>query len=445
MISIYDNDNDNHTSINTFVKTFSEKFACIINDVAKSDEVKNFMQSFITFLEDIASGKIQPDKDFIQGMIEIYRNNPADVPESIRGYVKELAENDTRPVIKATTRKAKSALVEVSKAGRKLHDKSELPAIYNGGIFFPTGKTRSKNPKPIDTVLSLTFEELDDWKGFLPKNKRITPFTLEVLTHLMTLKAAGNEYTSTKILFRQMNGGADKEPTKAFRDAVYDALCILGCTRIKIDATEEHEAGYNERRFYEGALLANSIKGREIITLNGSFIEDAIHILGQSPLFEYALAKGQIQPIPIEMYNITITDKDKDKKRTLTSTEENIVLIGYMIRTYADMINEHSDRDKHIIAYDTIYDYLGVEGKSQYVINNKKAKIRATVKEILTAWQKMGFVKKFYELTADNNPATQGKKVAKVWVDFTSTKELEETRKKELENALESGNILPPT
>lgn len=138
MISIYDNDNDNHTSINTLVKTLGEKFACIINDVAKSDEVKNFIQSFITFLEDIASGKIQPDKDFIQGMIEIYRNNPADVPESIRGYVKAFAEflEKSKAVALSYNGDAIEALALVRGRG-KINPYTEVLDVKGVNIFAP--------------------------------------------------------------------------------------------------------------------------------------------------------------------------------------------------------------------------------------------------------------------------------------------------------------------
>lgn len=428
MISIYDNDNDNHTSINTLVKTLGEKFACIINDVAKSDEVKNFMQSFITFLEDIASGKIQPDKDFIQGMIEIYRNNPADVPESIRGYVKELAENDTRPVIKATTHKANAVMIGTTKAGRKLHDKDELPALFDKGIIFPTGTTHSKSPKPVDTIMSLSFEVLDEWKDFMPKSKKITPFVLELLTHFMTLKHAGNEWTSTSILFRQMNGGDnDKKPTKEFIHAVYDSLWVLACTRIKIDATQEHKAGYNNRNYYQGSLLSTSVRGREIVTINGCVIEDAIHILEQSPLFEYALAKRQVTPIPIGMYNVA-----RENKRSLERTEENTVILGYLIRAFADMVNEKSDRDKHIIRYDTLFEYLSVEGKTPTQLRKNKAKIRNTVRDILTSWKNGGFIKDFHELGENDKSPEKGKEIAKVWIDTFSKKEYDAIHKGEI-------------
>lgn len=342
----------------------------------------------------------------------------------------EEAENtDSRPVIKATTHKPKAVMIGTTKAGRKLHEKNELPDIFNGGITFPTGKTHSK---PVKTVLSLSFEVIDEWKDFLPANKKITPFVLEVLTHFMTLKYAGNEWTSTNILFRQMNGGDnDKKPTREFIDAVYDALWVLACTRIKIDARNEVKAGFNDRDYYQGSLLSTSIRGRETVTINGSIIDDAIHILEQSPLFEYALAKGQITPIPLGMYDITYDIKD-EKKRSLERTENSTVILGYLIRAFADMINEKSDRNKDIISYDTLYDYLGVEAKTPTQLRIIKGRIRATVRAILTSWKNGGFIKDFYELTEDNQTATAGKKIAKIRLVLFTKKEFDTIHNSEI-------------
>lgn len=325
---------------------------------------------------------------------------------------KGVEEPDSLPVIKATTHKPKTVLVERSYAGRTLHHEDKVAQLCDTGGTMITKKKGGKDKKDIDSVAYISFEVIKEWEQFLPKNKRITPYMLEVLTHLITQKAAGNDWTSSQILFRQMNGGTDKKPTKKFCETLYQALSVLACTRIEIDATKEHESGYNSKDFYHGALLATSVRGREIVTINGTVIEDAIHILEQSPLFEYALAKGQVTPIPIGMYSTP----------SVNSTQENTIIKGYLIRMFADMINPHSPVQP-IISYDTLFNYLGVEGKTQQVIWNKKAKIRKTVREILTDWKNGRFIKDFHELTADNNSANNGEKIAKVILALYTRKE----------------------
>ena len=351
-----------------------------------------------------------------------------DILKKFSDFLAKNKKQDTNmlPVVTATAKKAKSVMLEVTKTGSIMRDKDSLPQIYSKEeIWFATGdKGSKKNPKPIDTAITLNFEELEEWKGILPKNNRVSPFVLEILTHCATLIEAGNEYITTKMLFRQLNGGKDKTPTKNFYDAFYKALSILACTRIKINASEEFQAGYNERKYYEGALLPNTIQGKEIITMNGSFIEDSIHFLGQSPLFEYAKAKGQISSIAPEMYDIPIN-----------RTEENIVLIGYLIRAYASMTNQYS-KVRPIIRYDTLYSVLGVEGSNTKQTYKNKAKIRKTVKEILTAWIEGKFIKGFQELTEDNKPAKKGATVAKILLTLYTVKEF-----KTVHNDV---NILPP-
>lgn len=372
-----------------------------------------------------------------QAVIDEYKTHPENIPVAMHSRIKALieqqanenhAKQETHPAITAKAQKAKSVMLEVTKAGTAMRDKERVPFFYDKeGGWLTTGNTKSKSkPKKVETAITLSFEALQEWKDILPENKRITPFVLEILTHCITLIEAGNEYTTTKILFRQLNGGRDKTPTRKFYDAFYQALSVLACTRIKIDASEEFGAGYNERKYYEGALLPNTIQGKEIITLNGSIIEDAIHFLGQSPLFEYAKAKGQISPVSPEMYAIPSVNR----------TEENIVLIGYLTRAYASMVNQHSNI-KPIIRYDTLYNYLGVEGSNPTQLRKNKARIRATVKEILTAWVEGGFIRSFQELTEDNKPAKERVQAAKILLALYTVKEFKAIH--------ESENILPPT
>lgn len=417
--------NFNTDDIIAFAK---QKIAYFHDNNISTNDIRLVVHILLTFTEKIKRDNPNEEinfealfKAFHQAMTDLYKQNPQETPKSICDYINALTTSDSRPIIKAFTHRAKSLMFDTTKAGRKLHDKEELTAICEGSIRFPTGETGSKkNPKPVKTVLTLSFAEMEEWKSLLPANKKITPFALEILMHGITLKAAGNDWVSSTIFFTQMNGGKETIPTADMRHALYEALSVLACTRIKIDATQEHKAGLNTKDFYEGALLASSVRGREIITLNGSICTDAIHLLEQSPLIEYGLAKGQISShIPVGMLYTP----------GVNSTQENIVIKGYLTRAFADMVNPHNPIQP-IISYDTLYNYLGVEGSNKQVIRNKKAKIRATVRAILSAWLEGGFTKGFQELTADNKRAKERVPVAKVKIDLLTLKEF----KKKLES-----------
>lgn len=383
-----------------------------------------FLQELIDFtITQQSRGEKSP---FAQAIVNGFKQHPNDIPVKYHGMLKQLQNilesTDTRPAIKATTRKSDIVILERSKAGRKLQDKKELPALYDDGIIFPTYEYKTKSGvKTVNTIVSLSYEQAKEWEKYIPAFKRLKPFDLEILAHAATLYHAGNNIISTDMLFRQMNGGKTQQPTEAMRREIYDSFCRLGQTWIYINADEEYKAGLNKKAEFRGALLPCAMVIGDVI-LNGQPAHDCIKIYDISPLIEYAQFKRQVSNIPIGMFDISY-EKSDGKKHSLPRTEENILLIGYLTRAIADMDNEKSNRDKHIISYEPIYDYLGVEGKSQQSIWNKKAKIRATVRAILDSWVEGGYIKSYQELTADNKPVRAGAKAAKIRIVFHTAKE----------------------
>lgn len=325
-------------------------------------------------------------------------------------FNKYQAEHEIAPV-KASARKAPEILLDRTKTGRKLQDKDELPALYDEN--YPTRFTTAKvKAQEVKTVVTLSFVASKEWEQYLPANNKLRPFDMVILTHAATLFKAGNKVISTDMLWRQMNGGADKKPTDKMRNEMYDSFCRLGQTWLYIDASEEKQAGLNDRREFRGALLpCGMVIGNVIV--NGKPAHDCIKIYDTSPLLDYAHAKGQISPVKVEMYNLPVT-----------RTEENMLLIEYLIGAYADMRNARSDRNKNILSYQTIYDTLGVEDNGKASTRTIKARIRTTVKDILSAWVDGGFIKGYRELTADNNPLKSGFQAAKIFVEFYTFKEL---------------------
>lgn len=121
---------------------------------------------------------------------------------------------------------------------------------------------------------------------------------------------------------------------------------------------------------------------------------------------------------------------------SVNSTEENIVIREYLIGFFADIINPHSPVQP-IISYDTLYEYLGVDESNPKQTRKNKAKIRATVRAILSDWVEGKYIKGFRELTANNKPVKERVKAAKVILDLFTKKEFKRVHK--------SGNILPAT
>ena len=365
--------------------------------------------------EAISDGIITPEatRTFYMKLINKFNENP-NISENTRELIKKLVEanasHEAHPAISATAHKAKALMLERSNVGRKLSDKNALSTLYEANGIVHTGQ---KGKKEITAVVSLSFSELEEWKSHVPAFKRLKPFDMDILAHAVTLYQAGNQVISTDMLFRQMNGGKHKETTQAMRNEIYDSFARLAQTWISINAQEEFNAGYNTQPVFKGALMPCSMIIGGNITINGQPAHDCIKLYDKSPLIEYAKAKGQISNIPLAMFDIPKVNR----------TTDNIALIGYLIRAYADMTHPHS-KIKPIISYQPIYDYLGVEGSNPTQLRKNKARIRATVKQILTAWRDMGFIKGFYELTEDNKPVRPGAKVSKVKIEFFTDKKL---------------------
>ena len=428
-------------NIQDYIQSFKNArfiLSCSFDEHSDNEQKKDselLRQEAITQLEAFANSihegitngktKLFTHEQITQFMIAYYRDKPAKILEdfpdehceelrnTIIAGIKELEENDSheaRSAINATAHKAKALMLERSNVGRKLSDKNALSTLYEANGIVHTGQ---KGKKEITAVVSLNFSELEEWKSHVPAFRRLKPFDMDILAHAVTLYQAGNQVISTDMLFRQMNGGKHKETTQAMRNEIYDSFARLAQTWISINAQEEFNAGYNTQPVFKGALLPCSMIIGGNITINGQPAHDCIKLYDKSPLIEYAKAKGQISNIPLAMFDIPKVNR----------TTDNIALIGYLIRAYADMTHPHS-KIKHIISYQPIYDYLGVEGDTPGIIATKTKRIRTTVKQILTAWRDMGFIKGFHELTEDNKPARQGAKVSKVKIEFFTDKKL---------------------
>ena len=378
---------------------------------------KKFITETVALIEKQGYTANEAKTGIINGLIDVYKKNPDDIPaewhELFAAYIKQQEE----PAVKTTTRKAKNLSLETTNVGKKLRDKNALEIFYgeDGGKVHTGNKRNKKNPQEVTAIVSLDFEEVREWTIHMPQLRKIRPFDIEILTHAITLREAGNSFVSTDMLFRQMNGGKDKEITPAMREEIYDSFSRLGQTWITIDASEEYAAGYNIKAQFRGALLPCSMVIGDVI-LQGKKSHDCIKIYDTSPLYEYAKAKGQISAVPVAMLDIPSVNR----------TEENIMLIGYLTRAYADMRNDKNNI-RNVIRYETLYEYIGVEGSNAQVIRNKKTKIRATVRAILDAWIDRGFIKGYQELTEDNKPVKARIPSAKIRLDFYTVKELKES------------------
>ena len=217
---------------------------------------------------------------------------------------------------------------------------------------------------------------------------KFTAYDREVYDGVITLYEAGNNIITPVIVYRAMNGLTDTEyvSEKAVEE-VKKSLDKSSRIRTIIDYTDEAKM-YNkniEKTVYEGYLLATD---KLIVKVSG--IEQEAYKLLRSPiLYEYAQISGQIISVPINLLNT---------KDTVNSTDDVIVIRGYLLRQIEWMKSEKSNRSKNV-TYQGIYDELGISKMDleEKAYENKTKKIRNHVKSILNSWQAQNYIKSFEE------------------------------------------------
>ena len=157
--------------------------------------------------------------------------------------------------------------------------------------------------------------------------------------------------------------------------------------KIKIDYTEEARA-YNkdiDKTLKEGYLLACE----KITVTTGGQTKEAYKLLGKPILYEYSQISGQIINVPIKLLQT---------KEAVRSTEDVIVIRGYLLRQIEYMKSSASKRNNHI-SYEGIYSELGIteENYNAAMYKKKTHTIRQHVTALLSEWIRLNYLKSYSE------------------------------------------------
>ena len=220
---------------------------------------------------------------------------------------------------------------------------------------------------------------------------KFTAYDREVYDGVTTLYEAGNRVITPPMVYRAMNGLTETEYISSIAiDKVKESLDKSSRIRTVIDYTDEAKM-YNQKidkTIYEGYLIACN----KITVEAGGIKQEAYKLLDKPILYAYAQISRQIISVPINLLNT---------KNTVNSTEDVIIIRGYLLRQIERMKNEKSNRSTNI-TYQGIYDELeikSVKGNAeQYqAYKDKTLKIRNHVKAILKIWQQKNYINNFEE------------------------------------------------
>ena len=314
--------------------------------------------------KDMTFSQLGQNLEFRKKLKEYTLNNP--LPENA-GAIEILKSVIPKKHVKPNNKLA-------NKITKDIVDEGEFSLIVSG----------KKAKKEVFTKVMLAYDN----RHIQLSGQKYTPYDREVYDGVVTLYEAGNNLITPAMVYRAMNGLTESEYVSPQSiDAVIKSLDKSRFIRTTIDYTEEAKL-YNknvEETKYEGYLLnAEKIKAK----IKGK--EQEVYKIYRKPiLYEYAQISGQI---------INISNKLLQTKDALRSTDEVIVIRGYLLRQIEWIKNDKSDRNTNI-TYRGIYEELEISRiiYDETAYKNKTRTIRNHIKAILNEWREQKYIQNYEE------------------------------------------------
>lgn len=347
---------------------------------------------------DIQPEILNADTDTLNAIKAVVKDNPQfkdmtftqlDESEEFQQKLKQYRANNPLSSNTGTIEILKSVIPKKHvKPNNKLANKITKDIVDEGEFSLIVSGKKAK--KEVFTKVMLAYDN----RHIQLSGQKYTPYDREVYDGVVTLYEAGNNLITPAMVYRAMNGLTESEYVSPQSiEAVIKSLDKSRFIRTTIDYTEEAKL-YNkdiEETKYEGYLLnAEKIKAK----IKGK--EQEVYKIYRKPiLYEYAQISGQI---------INISNKLLQTKDALRSTDDVIVIRGYLIRQIEWIKNDKSDRNTNI-TYNAIYEELeilkSIYGEAMY--KKKTHTTRIQVKSILDEWREQDYIKKYEEYKDGNS------------------------------------------
>lgn len=332
---------------------------------------------------------LRDDPEAIKEINRIVRDVASGSPyvSSTKGKLGETVAFDVRETVR--TKRPTSYITPIDKITNKAFDGAFADGEKTGVAVI----SRAKSRKPIYTNVTIDFAELEHVK--INGRRELTAYDREVHDAICTLYyEGGNVFITVNMIYQTMTGKINAHCSPKQAEAISDSITKLMFTHAIIDASAE--ANF-DKRVSRAKYDSNMINAKRVtISMNGQTAE-AIKILDQPILLDYALQKNQIG-----RYDVKLLDTPNNKN------EETIILEGYLRRRILAI--KGSSKLSPTILYETIYKQLDLSRiKSDSALRNKKQKIRDSVKKALDYFKKEGFIKGYVE---NSHKGEKNKKVS---------------------------------
>jgi len=317
-------------------------------------------------------------------IIDIIAQSPYIAKEGTKGRGETVIVAERSKRLKSEIIQALNSIIPQKhiKPNNKLSNEITKDFINEGEISLNVSRRGSK--REINTKAMLSYE---DKNISLSGRTAFTPYDREVHDGVVTLYEAGNEIVTPEMVYRAMNGMTETEYISPQAiGAVTKSLDKSRRTTLTIDFTEEARAyKKNVKATYEGYLLACD----KITVKTGGQVKEAYKLLRKPILYEYSQVSGQIINVPIKLLQT---------KEAVRSTDEVIVLRGYLLRQIEYMKSPKSERSNNI-AFDGIYEELDINENNYNATEYKKKTyiIRQHVAALLSEWVRHNYIKNYCE------------------------------------------------
>lgn len=232
------------------------------------------------------------------------------------------------------------------------------------GVDFTAKNTKKGNKQRLIGSYSIIMDDEELKKAGITLSKKLTAFDERVYC---AIGSSEDEYTSINKIHYDM--GNTTKPNDKQKARIKKSLDKMR----KTDITFENEAEakkYNYDNFkYNGYLLP--IEYIEAIS-NGKTIADAIHIIKELPLFQFARQRGQITAVPVKLLQSPINKTDK-----------NLAIENFLIKE----IRRKNNRNK--FSYETLFKNAEITDKDE------KTRTKTTVITLMDFYKDNGFIKSY--------------------------------------------------
>lgn len=342
-------------------------------DMAFSDNAlrTSIYDSFANYLEFLKRAAPDAYKEAIHYIDDCIENK-----RGMYDTVAKKAKAAQPPELSVTTITPKEHLSTVDKLSGKAFD-VENDVLYTKKLI-AVGVERRGSKKEINTLLSMSFEELEE-AGVIIDAKKLTPFDREVHDAITTLFVdGGNDVMSVEMIYRTMIGKPKARLAPKQAEAITQSITKMMHTLITIDASQEAKAYGFDNLKYRGNLLYAEMA---IASINNNVIE-ALHVIKEPVLYTYASRTNRIGRVDMKLLDSPIN-----------KNEETIILQGYLYRRILAM--QHGQNKS--IVYDTVYKQLSIDAPNAAALRKKKADVRSKIKTLLDYWKKEKFIAGYVE------------------------------------------------